>query len=69
MTDTALPVILCDLTQLLAGSINTSQMRRSFQSGTLFDRLDNAVSTVTFARVCAISNRNKLGFQVALAVN
>ncbi len=69
MADTVVPVILSDSAQLIAAGIDTGQVRRCFQTGSLFNAFDDAVGAIALARVRAIGYRNKLRFQTAQAID
>ena len=51
MTNAVIPVILGDGPQLVAGGVDTGEVRRRFQTGTIFDAFNDAVRTVTLAGV------------------
>ena len=69
MTNPAIPVILGDSTQLVTGGVDTGQMRRRFQTGSVFNAFNNAVRTVTLAGVRAVGHGDKFRFQAAQAID
>ena len=60
---------LGDGTQLVAGSVDTGEVRRRFQTGTIFDAFNDAVRTVTLARVRTVGHGDKLWFQAAETID
>ncbi len=69
MTDAVVPVILGDGTQFVAGGVDTGQMRRGFQTGTILDAFDDAVRAVALAGVRTVGHRDKFRLQTAQAID
>ncbi len=60
MTNPVIPVIWAISTQLFTGGVDTGQMRRRFQTSSVFNTFNNAVRTVTLAGVRAVGHRGQI---------
>ncbi|MNW12839.1 hypothetical protein D3C71_2106260 [compost metagenome] len=69
MTDTTVPVIGSNLTQLSRAGIYAGQVWGRIQTGAILDPFDDAVGAIALAGVSAIGHGNKFWLQAAQAVN
>ena len=56
MTNTVIPVVLSNGPQLIAGCINTGQVRSRFKTRAILNTFNNAVRAVALTRVCTVGD-------------
>ena len=69
VANAVIPVVLGNGAQFITGGVDTGQVRRRFQTGSVFNALNDAVRAVTLTGVGAVGHGDELRLEAAQAID